>query len=106
MSKDKPVKFTGAGLMGMPKHAKRIWPFEEGMQPRFWEREEELARQYVSTSIAREVAMQEVIENIRDLYPPRVIQLCLDAYDIRCKEIYTAHSKAVHEIKSRYPGVK
>jgi hypothetical protein len=114
MSEGLPIRFTGAGKMGMPKHAKRVWPFEEGCQPLFWEREEELSQQYVSTSIAREIAMQECIEGMKALMPrpgelvttSNEMQPVLDAYDIRVKEIYTAHSKAIHEIKARYPSVK
>jgi hypothetical protein len=94
--------------MGMPKMAKRVWPTEEGIQgPGFWRREEEFVNQHWRTNMDLHMAMQYLIEDVRTYvdYTPSQIQTLLDAYDIRRKEIYTAHRKAIRAIKDMYPSV-
>jgi len=105
------VRAGNQAQLGLPKWAKRVWPFEEGVQgPDFWRREEEMANQHVRTSIAREIAAHEAVEDMRGLlhFNPtnQRMSMVLDAYDIRIKEIYTAHRKAIRAIKDMYPGIR
>jgi hypothetical protein len=106
MAEGLPVVRAGAhAQLGMPKWAERVWPYEEGMQgPEWWKREEEFANQHVRTNIDREIAMWQTIESLREA--PLQSNNIIAAYDIRIKEIYTAHRKAIRAIKDMYPGVR
>lgn len=118
MSEGRPIRLDDLQL-GMPKMAKRVWPYEEGMQPGFWKREEEFTNRNTTTSLEHEVLMRQCIEEMTELSELwhstpgshsddllGEIDTVLNAYQINIKELYTAHQKAIREIKDRYPGVR